>query len=125
MTGLLKALNVHFGEPLKLRLKPGPMALLLCQFNELVQMAFEARDQQWISHHRDERRRERHRQAEIYAVPKQAIHHPEERDIGIADRFVEPVFFEKAVVLRMTDVGQVTVQHEAQIAERVRVHGLP
>ena len=52
------------------------------------------------------------------AVAFQAVEHFEERNVGLGDRLVEPIFLEKVVVLRMADVRQMSVQDQTKIAER-------
>ena len=64
-----------------------------------------------------QRRRDRHGEPPIGAVAFEAVHHFEERDVGLGDGLVEPVFFEKIVVFGMAHVGQMGVQDQAKITE--------
>src|SRR5438477_2210138 len=72
--------------------------------------------QQRIQQHRAERRTERHRQARLHAVAQPAIHHLDERQIRLRDRFVEPILLQKMLVLRMPDKGQMRVENQRQVA---------
>ena len=51
VASLEEPLEVHLCQPPKLRLKPRPVGLFRRQFNELVDVTLEARDQQRIAEH--------------------------------------------------------------------------
>ena len=56
-----------------------------------------------IPQHVAERRGERHRELEGHPVLHHPVQHIEQRQVGLGDGLVEPVFFEEVFVLGMTD----------------------
>ena len=76
-----------------------------------------ALDEQLVRHHRDERRRQRHREPVVDAVAQQAVEDADERDVGLGQRLEEPVLLEELRVLGMADVRQVRVQDRAPVPD--------
>ncbi len=74
--------------------------------------------QQRILHHVRQRRRDRKRDLERFALGLEAIEELDQGNVCFGDRLEEPAFLEKAVVLRMPDVGQMGVEDQEQISLR-------
>ena len=68
--------------------------------------------QQRVGEHLAERRRQPQRDARPHAVHHAAFEDLQERQVGFADGFKEPVFFEEFRVFRMTHERQVRVQDD-------------
>src|ERR1043166_7983522 len=109
---------IHMGEVIKLRLPLGAIDFLAGQGDEVVEMPDVAELQERIREHAGQRRRDRHGEPPVGTVAIEPLHHFEERDVGLGDRFVEPVFFEKVVVFGMAYVREVSVQYKAEITKR-------
>src|SRR5207302_11019531 len=71
--------------------------------------------QKVILQHRAECRRERHCERESDVVIGQALHHLQQRNVSLSDRFKEPVFLEKMLVLGMPNERQMCVQNEREM----------
>ena len=71
--------------------------------------------QELILKHDAERRRERHGEFERHAVAHQSLHHPQQRNVALGDRFEEPVFFEEMLMLGMPDERKVRVKNEGDV----------
>ena len=71
----LKAVVVHLGQAVVLRLVLGPIELFLGQKNEVVQVIRVAHLEQVIREHRDERRRQGYGAAVGNAVRLQTLEH--------------------------------------------------
>src|SRR5712691_2430561 len=72
--------------------------------------------QQLVLQHRTKRRRERHSELERHAVIHQPLHHAQQRDIGLGDRFEKPIFLQKTLVLRMPNERKMGVENEGKKA---------
>ena len=83
-----------------------------------VEVALVAVDEQLVAHHRDERRRQRHREPVLDAVAQQAVEHPDDRDVGLGQRLEEPVLLEEVRVLGVADVGKVRVEDRTPVPDR-------
>ena len=70
--------------------------------------------QQRIAEHGGQRRRDRHGQPPVGPVALQTVEHFQQRDVGLGDGLVEPVFLEEIVVFGMADKGQMGVQDQAR-----------
>ena len=57
--------------------------LLLREGNQAVEVTVVALDEQPVAHHGEERRRQRHGEAIVHAVPEQAIEHADEGHVGL------------------------------------------
>ena len=112
------------GEVMELRLPARALDLLAGQGDQVVEVADVAVLQQRVAEHGGQRRRDRHGQPPVDAVALEAVEDFEQRDVGLGDGLVEPVFFEEVVVLGMADEGQVGVQDQAEITERHRAVSL-
>ena len=75
------------------------------EVDQLIEMANVALAQQRILQHRAQGWRERHRELERHFVIHQPLHHLQQRNVSLGDRFEEPVFLEEMFVLRMPDEG--------------------
>ena len=95
-----------------------PFGLPARQLHELVEVATVPADQQLVGHHRDERRRQRHREPVLDAVAHEAVEHPQQGDVGLGEGLEEPVFLEEVGVLGVADVGQVRVEDRAPVPDR-------
>ena len=111
---------VHVERAVELRVDPSPLAPH--GLEELARVAAVAVLEERIREHLAERRAHRHGEPEPHAVGEQPLHHPEDRDVRLRDRLVEPVLFEEFRMLRMADEREVRVQDEAQIARGSRRH---
>ena len=120
LAGAREAVVVHVGEVVELRLPARPLDFLAGQGDEVVEVADVAILQQRIAEHGRQRRRDRHGHPPVDAVAFQAVEDFEQRDVGLGDGLVEPVFFEEIVVFGMADERQMGVQDEAEITERHR-----
>ena len=80
------------------------------QRDQPVKIALVAHAQQLVVQHRNERRRDRHRELERHAVAHEPVHHFDERNVSLGDGFEEPVLFVEFFVLRMPDERQMRVQ---------------
>ena len=113
---VLELVVVEARELLELGLPvPGALDLPARQLDERVEVPVVAPDQQLVRHHRDERRRQRHRQPVVDAVAQQAVEHAHDRDVGLGERLEEPVLLHEGRVLRVTDVRQVGVEDGAPV----------
>ncbi len=110
---------IVLGQPLELRLVPGPMQLLVAQFQQHLDVPLQPVLQQRIAEHAQQRRRERHRQPKMHPVIDQAIHHVDQWNISFAGGFEEPVLLHEAVVFGMADVRQVGVEDEGELSDRL------
>ena len=70
---------------------------------------------QGVRHHGKERWCQGHRDPEIHAVPRQPIKGFNQRNIGLGERLVKPLLFQKTRVFRVADIGQVRVQDDREI----------
>ena len=109
---------IHVGELVELRLPAGALDLLGGKRNQVVDVPDVAILQQRIAEHGGQRRRHRHGHPPLDAVAFQAIEDFQQRDVGLGDGFVKPIFFEEIVVLRMPDERQMGVQDQAEITQR-------
>jgi hypothetical protein len=87
------------------------------ELDQRIEVAQVAADQELVRHHRDERRRERHREPVVDAVAQQAVEHAYDRDVGLVERLEEPVLLEERRVLGMADVRQVRVEYRAPVPD--------
>ena len=88
--------QVEPGELVQPRLLAlGALDLAPRELDEPVHVPLVARDQELVRHHRDERRRQRHRQPVLDSVLQQAVEHAHDRDVGLAQRLEEPVLLEE------------------------------
>ena len=71
--------------------------------------------QKLISEHGAERRRDRHGKLERHAVVYQSLHHLQQRNVSLGDRFEEPFFFKEMLVLRMPDKRKMRVENESEV----------
>ena len=113
------AVELHHRQ--KIRVVAGAGALARERLEPLVEVAHVAAGEQRIGHHRQQRRRERHRHAERNAVARELLEDVEQRQIGFGERLEVPVLFEEAVVLRVAHERQVRVQDEREVT--FGVHG--
>src|SRR5207245_1146818 len=60
-----------------------------------------------------------------HAVPHEAVQDPQEGEVGVGDRLVQPVFLQEVLVLGMPDIGEVAVQDETEITSRLGGHRDP
>jgi len=102
---------------------PGPLDFLVGELDQALQLPEVAALEERVREHRAERRRQRHREAEVDAVVEQPVHHVDERDVGLGDRLVEPVLLEEVLVLRMPDEGEVRVEDQREVALGLLMHG--
>ena len=113
-----EAVHVHLGQPVEFRLPARPFQFLAGQRDQVVDVANVAILQQRIGQHARQGRRDRHGQAPVGFVAVQPFEDFEQRNVGLGDRLVEPIFFEEVVEFGMPDIGQMGVQNECEIAER-------
>jgi len=106
---------VHVGDGVELRLVFRAHDLLLGKLDQFGDVPDVAVLEQRIREHGDERGRQAHGDAEIHAVMHQSVVNINKRNVGLGDRFEEPVLFQELVVLGMPHIGQVTVQHQRKI----------
>ncbi len=93
------------------RLFPRPLNFLIGQFTELLDVPDITLLKQLVAQHLAQRRRHRHRQPKLHPFISQVVECHEQRDICLADRFIEPVFFEKVGIFGMAHKRQVRVEH--------------
>src|SRR5207245_11802628 len=60
-----------------------------------------------------------------HAIPHEAVQDPQEGEVGVGDRLVQPVFLQEVLVLGMPDIGEVAVQDETEITSRLGGHRDP
>ncbi len=113
-----EAVMIHVGEMVELALPLGPFDFLAGEGDQVVEVAKIAHLQKRIGEHGGQGRRDRHGEPPISPVALEAFHHFQDRDVGLGNGFVEPIFFQEIVVLGMADVGQMGVQHQAEVTER-------
>src|SRR4051812_22547859 len=82
----------------------------------MLEMPRVAISQELISQHRTKCRRHRHGELEGHLIPKEPLHHREERDITFRYRLEEPVLLKKLAVLRMPDEREMRVKKEREVA---------
>src|SRR6266403_2553966 len=71
--------------------------------------------QKLVLQHRAQGWGERHREFKRNAVVHELLHHLQQRNVSFSDRFKEPVFLEKMLVLRMPNERQVRVKNEREV----------
>jgi hypothetical protein len=110
-----KELKIKLRELRELRLVLVPLSLARRKIDEKIEVAKITFAEQLVLQHRAERWRERHRELERHVVVHEPLHHLQQRDVSLGDRFEEPVFFEKMLVLRMPDEWQVRVKNKREM----------
>src|SRR5947209_1615577 len=85
------------------------------EIDQKIEMAHVALAQQFVLQHRAQRWRKRRRDLERHVVVHQPLHHLQQRNVSLGDRFEEPVFFEKMFVLGMPDERQMRVENEREM----------
>ena len=110
--------KIHFGQTVEVRLPTSPVQLFPNQGDEVVDVADIAVLQQGIGKHGSEGGRNRHGQAPVDAIAFEALEHLEERNVGFSNGFVEPIFLEEVVILRMPHEGEMCVKNKCEITER-------
>ena len=113
---------VHQRELVELGHPARALDLAAGEVDQPVQVPQVAVLQERIGHHREERRRERHRDAEVDALLLEPVEHLDERDVRLGDRLVEPVLLEEVLVLGMPHVGEVRVEDERQVPLALILH---
>jgi hypothetical protein len=111
-----EAIVVHLGQAVVLRLRLGPLQLLLGQQDQIVQVVGVPGFEQVVGQHADERRGQRNRAAVGHAVCLQTLEDLDERKIGSADGFVQPLFFHHRRIFGVTDEGQMGVQDQRKVS---------
>src|SRR5437867_9788598 len=91
------------------------------EIDQKIEMAHVALAQKLVLQHRAQGRRERHCEFERHVVVHQPLHHLQERDVSLGDRFEEPIFLEKMLVLGMPDERQMRVKNERKMASHYRL----
>ena len=114
--GDVEAVAVHPRQRLNGPVPVRVLDLAIPQLHEAIELARVAVEQEGIAHHGRQRRRERERQSEVDAVPLEALEDVDEGDVRLGHRLEEPLFLEEVLVLGMTDVRQVRVEHQREIS---------
>ena len=99
-------------------LAPGAVDLLLGELDERVDLARVALLEQVVRHHRQERRAEAHREAEVDPVLAEPLEGEQERRVRLGDRLEEPLLLHVRGRLGMAHEGQVRVQDQGEVAAR-------
>lgn len=74
----------------------------------------EAVDEEWVSHHSDERSTEGEGNFSWDVIVVESPEHFEERDIALVHSLIEPPFFVVERVFWVTDEGEMTVKDERE-----------
>ena len=92
-TRLGEALVIVMRQMMKAVVAARALDFLFRQVDRPVEVAQVALLQERVVHHRKQGRRERHGHFERHAVAHEAFEHVDQRNVGLGDRLVEPVFF--------------------------------
>ena len=95
------AFTVELHHGLEVRIAHGALELFVEHRQAVVQITQVPLLQQRIGHHGQQRRGERHRDAIGHAVACQTFEDVEQGQVGLGQRFEEPVFLKKAFVFRV------------------------
>ena len=110
--GVPEQLEIHSCQGVELGLVLRAFDLLPGKLDQPADMTEIALLEQRIGEHGDEGRRQAHGEAEIHAVVHQSVEYVDKRNVGLGDRLVQPVFFEKPVVLGVAHIRQMAVQNQ-------------
>jgi hypothetical protein len=91
-------------------------SLTRCEIDQKINMPNVTLAQKLILQHRAKCWRERHRELERHVIVHQSLHRLQERDVGLADCFEQPVFFEEMLVLWMPNERQMRMKNEREMA---------
>ena len=114
---VVQTIVIKAGEGLEGGVVSGAVQLLVREFDLFFESVDVAVLEKRIAQHGAEGWGHGHGEAEVDAVPDEALHHIEERKIGFGDGFVEPVLFEELSVFGMSDEGEVGVENGSYITE--------
>ncbi len=115
IAAVFQPVQIEPGEFVVLLVALGAVDFLVGQFDPLVHAPHITLLQKLVAQHRGQRRRDRHGEPEIATVVDQPVHHVDQRNVGLRDRFVEPIFFEEFVVLGVPDEREMRVKNESEI----------
>ena len=87
-----KQFEIKLGEAAQFRMIAISFSLSFRQIDQKIDVAHIALAQQIVVQHRGERWRDRDRQFKRHAIVHQVLHHSEQRDVRLGDRFEEPIF---------------------------------
>src|SRR5581483_7436028 len=118
VASFFKEAMIHPGQEMDIGPCAGSLALRLGEAKHEIEMADAALAKERIFHHVRQRRRDGQRQFERRAFRTQFVEELDERNVRFGDGLEEPAFLQKAVILGMTHVGQMSVQNEKKIALR-------
>ena len=107
----LEPLEIHFRERPVGGLPLGAMNFLFGELDQAVQVPREPFLQQRVQQHGAQRRRESERQSRVHVVAQPAVHHLDQRDVGLDDGFKQPVFLQELFMFRMTDKREMGVEN--------------
>src|SRR5216683_3422103 len=111
---MLERVLIELRQAIELGVGCGSMHLLPGQLAESVDPSTATLHQQLVLEHRQQSGRDAERQANGKSILRDPLEHPEQRQIRLEDRLVEPVFLQKIRLVRVADEGQVSVQNEGE-----------
>ena len=91
-----KMIEIELRERAQLFVFPVALEFALRELDQKIDMSHVTLAQKIVLQHRAKRRRDRHRELERDSVAHQPLHHDEQRNVSLADRLEEPVFFEES-----------------------------
>jgi hypothetical protein len=68
-----------------------------------------------VGEHRSEGRAQGKGEAKVDSLFQEPLHNQKERDVRFCDRFIEPVFFKRILMLRMPDKRKVGMKDNGEI----------
>jgi hypothetical protein len=114
VTHVRQAVLVEAGHRQQVRIVPEPPGLPAGQFQRPLDVPLEPPLVMGILHHGRQGRRDHQVQGEWHPVGQQALHHRQQREVGLDRRLVIPVLFQEELVFRMLHERQVGVKHQGE-----------